>query len=70
MDARLLGTFDEMVPVGQLGQPISDQTARRVEESEKDRLLAEVREGLAYMTEVYADTARDWRSVDAEGWLA
>jgi len=34
------------------------------------RLNADIRQGLAHTSEVYADTAREWRSVDAEGWPA
>ena len=70
LDSRLVSRFEKLVPVGERSQTIGDLLARRVEEIEQDRLNAEIREGLAYMTEVYAETAVEWRSVDAEGWPA
>jgi hypothetical protein len=65
-----VGRFEELVPVGERSQTIEDLLARRVEEIEKGRLNAEIRDGLAYMSVVYAETANDFQGVDAEGWPA
>jgi|GEM_PF-6704957 len=39
-------------------------------ELETERLNEEIREGLAYMSDVYLETAREWQIVDAEDWPA
>ena len=70
LNSGLVGRFEELVPVGERSKAIEDLLAKRVEEIEMERLNAEIREGLVYMSEVYTDTAREWRSVDAEGWPA
>jgi hypothetical protein len=62
--------FEKLVPAGERSRVIEDALAERVEEIEADRLRSQIKEGLAYMADVYAETAEEWKHVDAEGWPA
>lgn len=70
LDSNLIGRFEELVPAGERSQTIEELLARRVDEIESERLNAEIRDGLAYMSDVYSDTDREWRGVETEGWPA
>jgi len=70
LDSTLVDRFEELVPVGERSQTIGDLLAKRVEEIEAERLNNEIREGLAYMADVYAEIGSEWTSIDSEGWPA
>lgn len=68
LDFGLVSRFEKLVPAGERSQVVEDLLARRVQEIEMDRLNTEIREGLSYMSHVYADAAHEWRCVEAERW--
>ena len=60
-------------PMSQEDAAVVDEAMEIVMAARRERsvrLNADIRQGLAHTSEVYADTAREWRSVDAEGWPA
>ena len=67
LEARLVERFEELVPAGERSQTVAELLSKRVEEIEKECLITEIREGLAYMADVYAEIASEWRSVDVGG---
>lgn len=68
LDSNLLDRFEELVPVGERSQAIEELLSKRVSEIERERLHREIREGLAYMSDVYDEISADWRSADYEEW--
>jgi hypothetical protein len=67
LEARLVERFEALVPFGERSKTLAALLAGRIAEIENERLSTEIREGLAYMADVYADIASEWRSVDADG---
>jgi metal-responsive CopG/Arc/MetJ family transcriptional regulator len=67
LEARLVKRFEELVPIGERSKTVAELLAERVEQIKNERLNMEIREGLAYMADVYVEIASEWRSVGSDG---